>query len=169
MFIPGVLVAIILIIIFLSLFWLSGFIFGAPFEPTDRKTLERMVKFAGKNKSKKVVDLGSGSGTIVMEFANHGFRAEGYEINPLLVFISRRKIKKLGLEKLAKIHQGDYRKVNLSKFNIVCIFQISYVMKNIESKLKIELKKGSKIISNTWKFKDMKPKKKEKGVYLYEV
>jgi SAM-dependent methyltransferase len=156
-------------IIFVFLIWISGFLFGAPYESTYKKRLERMIKFSNIKKNEKIVDLGSGIGKVVIGYAKKGFKADGYEINPFLVWISRRKIKKLGLEKKAKIYQKNFMNQNLSKYDVVCIFQIWYMMNKLKGKLKKELKKGSRIISNTWKFKGWKPKKEDKGIYLYEV
>ena len=41
-------------------------------------------------------------------------------------------------------------------------------MKKLAKKLKKNSKKGARIVSNTWKFRDKKPIKQEKGVYLYK-
>lgn len=128
-----------------------------------------MIKFSNMKKNERVVDLGSGIGSVVMGFAKKGFKADGYEINPFLVWISRRRIKKQGLEKKAKIYQKNFMNQNLSKYNVVCIFQIWYMMDKLKVKLKKELKKDSRIISNTWKFKGWKPRKQDKDVYLYDV
>jgi len=164
---PMLLIFYFLLIIFSV--WLSGFFFGAPFEPTVKKRLKKMIEFSNVNKNDKVVDLGSGSGRIVIEFAKKGIESHGYEINPFLVWISRKKIKKLFLQDKAFIHRKNFMKEDLSDYNVVCIFQIGYMMDKLEGKLKKELKKGSRIISNTWEFPNWKSKKQSKGVYLYEV
>ncbi len=133
-----------------------------------------MVEFSKVKKTEKIVDLGSGTGTIVIEFAKKGIESHGYEINPILVWYSRVRIRRLGLQKKAFIHFGNFMNKDLSNFNIVLIFQVFFIMDNLEKKLKKELKKGSRIVSNTWKFNNWKPKKKiEEGIlrkiYLYEV
>ena len=156
-------------LLFVFLVWFSGFFFGAPFESTVKKRVKKMIEFSNVNKNEKVVDLGSGSGKIVIEFAKKGIESHGYEINPFLVWISRRKIKKLFLQDKAFIHRKNFMKENLSNYDVVFIFQIWYIMSKLKRKLKKELKKGSRIISNTWKFPNWKPKKQSKGVYLYEV
>ena len=167
LFNPLNLILFILMIVFLI--WLSGFFFGAPFEPILKRRLNRMIKLANAKKGNKVVDLGSGNGKIIIAFAKKGIESHGYEINPLLVWISRRRIKKLGLEDKAFIHWKNFMNQNLHEYNVICIFQIWYMMDKLEKKLKKELKKGSKIVSNTWKFPNLKIKKQNKGVYLYEV
>lgn len=157
----------IAILIVISSIWLSGFIFGAPFETINKKRLKRMIKLAKAVKGDKIVDLGSGNGKIVIEFAKRGIETHGYEINPFLVWISKRRIKKLNLQDKAFIHWKNFMNESLSKYDIVCTYQIWYMMNKLEFKLKRELKKGAKIISNTWKFPNWKLKKEDKGVYLY--
>lgn len=168
----------ILILIFLGiilsillLLFVSPFVYGAPFETTNTKTLKKMIEFSKIKKGEKVADLGSGNGKIVIEFAKLPAvkEAHGFEVNPLLVWISRRKIKKLNLEGKAFIHRKNFWKQDFSGYDLIIIFQIGYIMKRLGKKLKKELKKGSRIVSNTWEFKNWKPKKHEGNVYLYEV
>ena len=169
---------LILILMFLGitlsilfLLFISVSIYGAPFESTSTKTLRKMIEFSKIKKGEKIADLGSGSGKIIIEFAKLPAvkEAHGFEINPLLVWISRRKIKKLNLEGKAFIHRKNFWKQDLSKYDVISIFQIVYVMKKLERKLKKELKKGSRVVSNTWKFPNWKLEKHEGDVYLYEV
>lgn len=151
------------------LFWISVVFSGAPFESTNRKTLNKMIEFSKVKKGEKVADLGSGNGKIVIEFAKMGIEAHGFEINPFFVWLSRRKIKKLNLEKKAFIHRKNFWKQNFSQFDLISIFQVGYIMGKLEKKLKRELKKGSRVISNTWKFPNWKIKKQEGNAYLYVV
>tara|TARA_Y100000031_G_scaffold123901_1_gene139406 strand:+ start:277 stop:780 length:504 start_codon:yes stop_codon:yes gene_type:complete len=151
------------------LFWISVVFLGAPFDSTNRKTLRKMIKFSKIKKGEKVADLGSGNGKIVIEFAKRGIEAHGFEVNPFLVWFSRRKIKKLNLEKKAFIHQKNFWKQDFSQFDLISIFQVGYIMGKLEKKLKKELKKGSRVISNTWKFPNWKPEKQEGYAYLYKV
>jgi|TARA_Y100000310_G_scaffold51440_1_gene47398 cyclopropane fatty-acyl-phospholipid synthase-like methyltransferase len=151
------------------LFWISVAFLGAPFESTSRKTLKKMIEFSKIKKGDIVADLGSGNGKVVIEFAKLGIEAHGFEINHFLVWFSRRKIKKLNLEKKAFIHRKNFWKQNLSKFDVISIFQVGYIMGKLERKLKRELKHGSRVVSNTWKFPNWKYNKKDKWVFLYEV
>jgi cyclopropane fatty-acyl-phospholipid synthase-like methyltransferase len=163
----NLLLIILIIILLIFFFWLSSFFFGAPFQPSSNKAVEEIIKLAEIKKGQKIADLGSGDGKIVIEFAKYGAEAHGFEINPFLVWLSKRKIKKLGLEKKAFIHWKNFFKQNFSEFNVITSFQISYIMPELEEKLKKELKKGSKVISNTWTFPKWKPKKRLGHVYLY--
>ena len=159
--IPG----IIFLLIFL--FWLSGFFSGAPFQPSSDRAMKKMIMLSGVKKGDKVAELGSGNGKLVVEFAKHGAKVTGFEINPILVWISRRKIKKFGLQERAKIKWKSFWDADLSEFDIISIFQINYVMRELEGKFKDKIK-GKRIVSNTWKFKTIKPKKRDGHVFLYK-
>lgn len=148
-------------------FWLSGLFFGAPFQSSSDKAMKTMVRLSGVKKGERVADLGSGTGKLVVEFAKKGAIVTGFEINPLLAWISRRKIKNLGLQKRARIVQANFWKTDLSRFDIITVFQIGYIMKGLERKLGKELTKGAKVVSNTWKFPGKKPAKTQGYVRLY--
>ncbi len=160
---------VLLIIILLIFFtWISSCLFGAPFQPSSNRALRNIIELSEVKKGQKVADLGSGDGKIVIGFAKQGIEAHGFEINPALVLISRIRIKRLKLQNKAFIHWKNFFKQNFSGFDIITSFQIVYLMPGLEEKLTKELKKGSKVISNTWRFPHWKPKKRLGDVYLYE-
>ena len=154
-----------LLAILIALF--APLIFGAPFQPSSKKQLNKMIKLAKIKKGDKVADLGSGDGRVVIELAKHGAEAHGYEINPLLVLWSCRKIKKLGL-KNAHIHWKNFWKINFRQFNKIILFQVYYIMKKLEKKIKKEALPGTKIVSNQWKFPTLSLIKKQGKIQLYK-
>lgn len=156
-----------LISIFLLI--LYALVFGAPFAPLSQNRIETMIKLLNLKKGQKAVDLGSGDGRIVIAIAGLGIETHGYEINPLLVAYSRLKIRKLGLSKKAFIHFKDFWSVNFKDYNAVTIYGISHIMGRLERKLMSELKPGSKIVTNYFKFPKLKPSKIENKVACYIV
>ncbi len=141
-----------------------------PYIPTDKKTVKDIQKLANKNKNKqKAVDLGSGDGRIVIALAKAGYEAHGYEINPLLILRSRRKIKKLGLENKAYIHWGNFWEKDLASFDLVVVYGITYVMQDLKNKFLKELKKNAIFICNTYTFKDWNYVKQSGKAYLYKI
>lgn len=159
---------ILLFFLFVFLIWISSALFGAPFQPSSDREVKEIMELAKVKKGEKTADLGSGNGKIVIEFAKRGAEAHGFEINPLLIMLSRKRIKNLGLQNNATIHWKNFMKQDFSDFDIITSFQINYIMPDLEKKLMKELKSGSKVISNTWKFPTWKPKKKLGRVYLYK-
>lgn len=74
------------------LIFLFGFVafFGAPYVPSKKSEVKRaFVELYPLRESDTLVDIGSGDGVVLRLAAARGARAVGYEINPLLVMISR--------------------------------------------------------------------------------
>lgn len=64
--------------------------FGAPYVPSRRRDVTRMFdKLYPLKSSDTVIDVGSGDGIVLREVSRRGVKAIGYEINPLLVAISK--------------------------------------------------------------------------------
>ncbi|MDQ7814805.1 MAG: class I SAM-dependent methyltransferase [Patescibacteria group bacterium] len=142
---------------------------GAPYVPTRPGTVEKMLKLAGDVKGKKVIDIGSGDGRIVMAFAQNGAHATGIELNPLLVKISRKKVEENHLEDKAEIVWQDMWKTDFHDFDLLTVFGVFHVMPALAKKIRREMKPGSKIISLAFKFPHWKIKEDLNGIYLYEV
>src|SRR5882672_3428464 len=69
---------------------------GAPYVPSRKDSIKKMLVLANLKPGDKVVDLGSGDGRIVIAFARNGIDAHGYEISPALVLWSKLMIFALG-------------------------------------------------------------------------
>ena len=168
----GALLVLIIFILTVLIFIIIPFMFGASYERSGKEVVKRMLAFSRIKKGEKFADLGSGDGRIVIAFAKAGTEAHGYEINPFLVLYSRWKIRKEGLRGRAFVHWRNFWNEDLGKYDVVIVFQISYLMVKLGRKLKQELKKGSRIISNKWKIRNW-PIDKESdvgtGVYLYGI
>ena len=74
--------AIIFILISILLLLFIPLIIGAPIQPSKDDKIKTILKLSSPRKKDKILDLGSGDGRIVMAFAEKGYEAHGYEINP---------------------------------------------------------------------------------------
>ncbi len=160
--------AVILFCLFLILlpFPIIGFI-GAPYYPSARKRVKKMIELANLKKGDAVVDLGSGDGRIVEEAAKvPGVIAHGVEINPFLSLFTKLKFKS---KRNIKIMNKSMWNVDLTGYSVIFLFCLPKEMKKFEKKLKNELKPGTLIISNIFTFTNWKPIKKEDSVYVYKV
>lgn len=69
-----------------------GFVvfWGAPYVPSKKKDLsEALDQLYPLGKKDVLIDVGSGDGVVLRAAATRGAKAIGYELNPLLVLISR--------------------------------------------------------------------------------
>lgn len=75
-----------------SVIVLFGFVVfrGAPYVPSKRNVLDRTFReLYPLGEDDLLVDIGSGDGVVLRAAAARGARAVGYELNPLLVWLSR--------------------------------------------------------------------------------
>jgi SAM-dependent methyltransferase len=142
--------------------------FGGPYVVTREEYSSKMVDLACPKKEEKMLDLGSGDGRIVIDFAQAGALAYGYEINPYLVFIAKQKIAKYGLSKNAFISCKNFWREDLSGFDIITVYPAGFMMEKLEKKMEKELRSGAKVVLNGFKFPNWKIKASEGQIYLYE-
>jgi len=153
LFLLTAIVAIVSVLFFLFfVYLLLPSINGAPFVSTDEVTAVDMVKLAGVKAGDRTVDLGAGDGALVIACAREGAEAHGFEINPFLVFTARRNIKRAGCSEKAFMHRKNFWSADLSGFDVVTMYGITYIMQGLEEKLERELKPGARVVSNYFMF-----------------
>jgi len=164
----GLFVLLLFSFVFLFLIFTNPFIFwGAIFVSSKEEKIKKIIELAEIKSGEKAADLGAGDGRLVIALAKKGAEAHGYEINPLLVWQARRNINKAGLGGKAFIHWKNFWREDLSRFDIIIVYGIGYIMKKLEEKLRKELKNNARVVSNAFCFPTWPQIKKEDGVYLY--
>jgi ubiquinone/menaquinone biosynthesis C-methylase UbiE len=135
----------------------------APYYPTPETIVERMLQLGGLKAGEKMFDLGSGDGRIVI-MAAQKFHAEavGVELVPDLCRQSLARIKKLGLEKTARIVNGDLLQQNYSSADLVTVYLLPESIDNkVQPLLDRQLRKGARVVAHDFEFKAWKPEKVE--------
>src|SRR5215510_4906360 len=98
-----------------------------------------------------VYDLGSGDGRIVIRAAQkYGARGVGVELNPQLVEASRRAAAVAGVADRVTFIQGNLFSTDISPATVVTIFLWPSVNRQLETKLRLELRPGARIVSNSF-------------------
>ena len=149
---------------------------GAPFLPSFRRKNKKSARHLATVidlvkhlvSGCRFIDLGSGDGRVVIKFAQAGFESTGIEINPMLVWWSRIKIKTHGL-KNAQIVQSNFWKQNLTQYDVIYIFQLNSVNALLSQKFKQELKPGAIVISVDFFLPGLELIKKEGIFGVYKV
>ena len=125
-----------------------------PFVPATNQQVENVLKAlsinckSSQNISRKLVDIGSGDGRIVLATAKEGYRAHGIELNIWLVLYSRwRALLNRSTSGTATFSKQDLWKSNLSEYQKVVIFGVEEMMPDLEKKLIKELEKDSEIVA----------------------
>ena len=121
-----------------------------PFVPTSKKVAKKMVELAGVKKGDKVIDLGSGTGSIVMAAASSekDITVVGVELSPLLRLITKLKLLlRPRLSKRISIIRQDMFNVHLSPYAVIFCFITPEAIKKLLPKFR-QLPRGTKIVTH---------------------
>ena len=110
------------------------------------------------------IELGSGDGRLVAAAAKKGARAIGYEVNPLLWFISWLRILRL---KDAHVQLANFWSKDIGSADVVMAFLVPRTMPRLEKKLVKEMKPGSKFVSYVFRLPNRDPALTHKGWFVY--
>ncbi|MDO8559705.1 MAG: hypothetical protein Q7S23_01535 [bacterium] len=172
-FLTLVLIAMLFILVFaavlLTPFALPLLAFGAPFIPSAGKTVERMLDAASVGPTTRLLDLGSGDGRIPVAAAKRGARADGIEVNPWLVWVSRQRARLSGVRELTAFKCGNLWTYDVSAYDVVTVYGLGPIMGKLEQKLLRELRPGTRVVSQAFHFPTWRPVREDRGVMLYVV
>jgi protein-L-isoaspartate O-methyltransferase len=132
----------------------------APYYPTPLAIVEKMLDLGGLKAGEKMFDLGSGDGRIaIMAAQKYHADATGIEMADDLFRQSMQKIHSLGLEKTARIIHGDIFKQDYSSASLVTVYLLPASNDKVRPLLEKQLKKGTRIVSHDFPFRDWTPEK----------
>ncbi|HUS06447.1 MAG TPA: methyltransferase domain-containing protein [Bryobacteraceae bacterium] len=134
----------------------------APYFPTPPLIVEKMLRLASVRPGDKVFDLGSGDGRIVIAAAKQ-FKAEatGVEFDKALYEQSSETIRKLRLQKKARIIYGDLFQQDYSSADVITVYLLPASNRKILPMLESQLKKGTRIVAHDFDFAGWEPVKTE--------
>lgn len=143
---------------------------GAPYVPSRKRQLaEAFDVLYPLDSTDVLVDIGSGDGIVLREAARRQARAVGYELNPVLVLLSRFLARK---QPLITVHLADFWFVHLPlETTVVYVFGESRDIKKMAQKVADEatrLNKKLAFISFGFAVPSQAPIKKVGAYYLYE-
>jgi hypothetical protein len=134
----------------------------APYYPTPETIVMKMLQIGGLKAGEKMFDLGSGDGRIVI-MAAEKFHANavGVELDKDLYKQSMDRIQMLKLQKTARIINGDILQQDYSSADMITVYLLPISNDKVRPILDKQLKKGTRIVSHDFEFKDWKPEKVE--------
>jgi hypothetical protein len=142
---------------------------GAVYVASTPEKTDLLAELSGAAPGEIAADLGSGDGRVVIALARRGAQAHGYEVNPVLVFLSRRNIRREGLSGRARIHWKSFWRADLSRFNVLTVFQGSFVMRRLAAKIRRELAPGARVVSDCWGLPGMTAERIHGTVFCYRM
>ncbi|MFH1712030.1 MAG: 50S ribosomal protein L11 methyltransferase [Patescibacteria group bacterium] len=153
----------------LTAFW------GAPYVGTPKGTVREMLELIDFQPGQTITDLGSGTGTIlivaVKEFG--ASRAIGYEIHPVLVWISRMKARWNKVDDHVEFRRGNFFKADLEPTDVLGVYLLTETMDKLQEKLKKSYDPDTLIVSRGFTVPGIKPVKQKitprRSYYVYRV
>ena len=163
---------ILIILIFGTMLW-AGFS-AAPWVPSLKKDISRVIESAQIKPGETVFDLGCGDGRWLIAIAKKtkADRIVGFEISLLMYAWSRIKILFNNYPQI-EIKYKNLFKTDLSQADVILCFLMPRAMKKLENKFKTEMKPGSRLVSYAFSLPGYKPEKvnriseKSLPVYVY--
>lgn len=143
---------------------------GAPYVPSRKRELARAFEeLYPLDDSDVLVDIGSGDGVVLREAVKRGATAIGYELNPILVMISRWLSRQ---QPRVQVYLADFWLVSLPpETTVVYVFGESRDITKMADKVAREaarLQKPLFLISYGFAVPDMAPLKRVGAYHLYE-
>lgn len=168
-----IIIIVIFIIIFVVLFWqistLISLYGGVPFVASKSGVIKKALEMAKIKGGEIFYELGSGIGTGLL-IASKEFKVKsvGIEISPFYYLVSLIKTKK---DKKIKVICGNFKKINLSKADVVYCYLFPGLMQKLLPKFRKELRSGSRVVSYVFLLPQLKPDSIKdingKKIYLY--
>ncbi len=124
--------------------------------PTPQALVDKMLDMAKVTPKDYVIDLGSGDGRTVITAAKAGSKALGIEYNPDMVELSKHNAAKEGVSDKASFVKADLFESDFSQAQVITMFLLSSINLKLRPKI-LDLKPGTRIVSNTFNMGDWKP------------
>lgn len=146
-----------------------GFVvlFGAPYLPTLRRQTELALDLLEVKKGMRILELGSGDGSVVLAAAKRGAIVTAYELNPILVVTSR--LRCIKYRQQVRIHWANFWKADWPLTDGIFVFLLDKYMQRLDKKIiRTYTGKKIKLVSFAFEIPNKKPLKKAGGMFLYK-
>lgn len=134
-------------------------IVNSVYSPTPHDVVAKMLALGGVKEDDIVFDLGSGDGRILIAAAKeYQCKPIGYEADPDLVQLSRRKARESGVADRVTIHEADLFTADLSQADVVALYLLPVQNKRLIPQLN-RLRAGSRVVSHHFEIPGAVPDK----------
>ena len=137
---------------------LARILFEFPYLCSPLEVIDKALEAADMSRDDLFVDLGCGDGTVLLRAAER-FRvfSVGFEIDPALVKIARRRAQLAGLKNLIEIIHSDLFTADLSRFNVIYVYPSPLVIEGLSRKIMDECVKGTRVLIHDYPLRNIEP------------
>jgi SAM-dependent methyltransferase len=165
-----VLVVVLAGIAAVAYFVFASFAFGAGYQPTPRKSVATMLRFAELGEHDTLYDLGAGTGAIVFRAARiYRARVVAIEVEPIRILVLRLRRALGPFADRISIHWGDFFRLDYTDATVVTAFLWPGAMARLGPRLERQLRPGARLVSHVHAVPGWSPEAydRETDVYLY--
>lgn len=137
---------------------------GAPYIPSSKETLRRMIRLAKIRKGDIVYDLGCGDGRLVFAATKAGAKAVGYELSPPTFLYA--KVRSL-FHPGSRIAFKNFWSQDYSNADVIFCYLLTSTMQSFKERIWPNLKPGCKVVSHAFKMLDVPVREQEENVVVY--
>jgi 16S rRNA A1518/A1519 N6-dimethyltransferase RsmA/KsgA/DIM1 with predicted DNA glycosylase/AP lyase activity len=141
---------------------------GAAYVPTTHSQVKRLLDLAAISPGEKLLDLGSGDGRILLAAAKRGAICVGIEINPLLCWYSKLRMKLCGAQDVT-VTRTNFWSVSLSDIDVLTVYLVPQRMEQLKAKVFAEMRSGSRIVTSIYHFPEWAPERREGDICIFRV
>jgi len=148
------------------LFCFSGvLLFGAPYLPTLTPQVRAALELADLRPGETLLELGCGDGKVLIAAAQQGYRAVGYELNPVLAVIAWLRTRRY--RRLVRVVCANFWTVKWPPTDAIFTFLLPKYMKKLDTIIAQNVQKPVKLVSFAFKIPNRPIDDEKSGVYLY--
>ncbi len=151
-------------------FIFASFAFGAGYQPTPRRIVDRLLRLAELRPTDTLYDLGAGTGSIVFRAARvYRARVIGVEIEPIRLLILRLRRALFAERERVTIRWGNFFRVDFHDASVVAVFLWPGAMERLRTKFEQELPPGARVVSYFHSIQGWTPEyvDRDEKIYLY--
>ncbi len=164
---------VLMLLLAVVVYFLVSAITTVPWVRTKPKMTRSMLQLARFSPGDRVLDLGCGDGSIVLEAVAMGGEGIGVERLVLLVWYARFRAWQKGFGSRAKFFQGDLFATPIPKAEIVVCYLFPEVNERLEPRLREALSPGTRVVSRDFEFPTLRwvesQSCKRSVIHVYEI
>lgn len=138
--------------------WAQSPRLDVPFVPTPQSVVDRMLVLAKVQPGDVLYDLGSGDGRIVITAAKrYGATGVGIDLDPQRIREAKENAREAGVAGKVDFVNADLFKTDLSKADVVTLYLLNSVNRDLRPQLWKQLKVGTRVVSHAFDMGDEWP------------
>lgn len=140
-------------------------LFGAPYLPTLRPQVVMALKLSGLKKGQTLLELGCGDGRVLIAAAQRGYKAVGYELNPLLAAVAWLRTRRY--RRQVQVIWGDFWRQPWPPAQAIFVFLLPKYMVKLDKKVIQYSSKPVNVVSFAFSIPGKQAAQEAHGVFCY--